>query len=142
MLRALTTGLLPYQLPVLCCTRAAAQALRRDLLALTKDSRRRLQRPSWSICAYAPRVTQAGLHRHQQRLPDTVHIHYAPHEFDTIFGKELRKLNAQCGDVDADGRRWHDVPYAKASLGRTFAKGVLVQDGLYDDADVPNDKST
>ena len=31
----------------------------------------------------------------QQRLPDTVHIHYAPHEFDTIFGKELRKLNAQ-----------------------------------------------
>jgi hypothetical protein len=54
----------------------------------------------------------------------------------------LRKLNAQCGDVDADGRRWHDVPYAKASLGRTFAKGVLVEDGLYDDADVPNDKST
>src|SRR5690606_20468551 len=30
----------------------------------------------------------------QQRLPDTVHIHYAPHEFDTIFGKELRKLHA------------------------------------------------
>jgi stearoyl-CoA 9-desaturase NADPH oxidoreductase len=30
----------------------------------------------------------------QQRLPDTVHIHYAPHEFDTIFGQELRKLNA------------------------------------------------
>lgn len=30
----------------------------------------------------------------QQRLPDTVHIHYAPHEFDTIFGKELRKLDA------------------------------------------------
>lgn len=30
----------------------------------------------------------------QGRLPDTVHIHYAPHEFDTIFGKELRKLDA------------------------------------------------
>ncbi|ASK36081.1 ferredoxin reductase [Alcanivorax sp. N3-2A] len=31
----------------------------------------------------------------QQRLPNTTHIHYAPHEFDTIFGKELRKLNAE-----------------------------------------------
>ncbi|MCD6059804.1 MAG: oxidoreductase FAD-binding protein [Moraxellaceae bacterium] len=28
----------------------------------------------------------------QERLPDTVHIHYAPHEFDTIFGRELREL--------------------------------------------------
>lgn len=28
----------------------------------------------------------------QERLPDTVHIHYAPHEFDTIFGQELRAL--------------------------------------------------
>jgi stearoyl-CoA 9-desaturase NADPH oxidoreductase len=28
----------------------------------------------------------------QGRLPDTVHIHYAPHEFDVIFGKELREL--------------------------------------------------
>lgn len=31
----------------------------------------------------------------QQRLPDTVHIHYAPHEFDTIFGKELRQMDAE-----------------------------------------------
>lgn len=31
----------------------------------------------------------------QERLPDTVHIHYAPHEFDTIFGKELRRLNEE-----------------------------------------------
>ncbi len=28
----------------------------------------------------------------QNRLPDTVHIHYAPHEFDAICGKELRQL--------------------------------------------------
>ena len=29
---------------------------------------------------------------HQGRLPDTVHIHYAPHEFDVIFGQELREV--------------------------------------------------
>lgn len=28
----------------------------------------------------------------QERLPDTVHIHYAPHDFDVIFGKELKKM--------------------------------------------------
>lgn len=28
----------------------------------------------------------------QERLPETVHIHYAPHEFDVIFGKELCEL--------------------------------------------------
>ncbi|MGH8455465.1 MAG: ferredoxin reductase [Stenotrophobium sp.] len=27
----------------------------------------------------------------QERLPDSVHIHYAPHEFDVIFGKEMRE---------------------------------------------------
>lgn len=31
----------------------------------------------------------------QQRLPSSVHIHYAPHEYDVIFGKELRKLNQE-----------------------------------------------
>ena len=31
----------------------------------------------------------------QERLPDTVHIHYAPHEFDVIFGNELRQMAAQ-----------------------------------------------
>jgi len=31
----------------------------------------------------------------QERLPDTVHIHYAPHEFDVIFGRELRELNSE-----------------------------------------------
>lgn len=31
----------------------------------------------------------------QGRLPDAVHIHYAPHEFDVIFGKELREMTAQ-----------------------------------------------
>jgi stearoyl-CoA 9-desaturase NADPH oxidoreductase len=28
----------------------------------------------------------------QGRLPDSVHIHYAPHEFDVIFGKEMRDM--------------------------------------------------
>ncbi len=28
----------------------------------------------------------------QGRLPDSVHIHYAPHEFDVIFGLELRAM--------------------------------------------------
>ncbi len=31
----------------------------------------------------------------QERLPETVHIHYAPHEFDTIFGRELRQMDAE-----------------------------------------------
>ena len=31
----------------------------------------------------------------QERLPDTVHIHYAPNEFDVIFGKELRKMDSE-----------------------------------------------
>lgn len=31
----------------------------------------------------------------QERMPSTVHIHYAPHEFDVIFGAELRKLDSQ-----------------------------------------------
>jgi ferredoxin-NADP reductase len=30
----------------------------------------------------------------QQRLPDAVHLHYAPHAYDVIFGKELRELAA------------------------------------------------
>jgi ferredoxin-NADP reductase len=28
----------------------------------------------------------------QERLPDSVHIHYAPHEFDVIFGNELKSM--------------------------------------------------
>lgn len=31
----------------------------------------------------------------QQRMPSTVHIHYAPHEFDVIFGQELRQLDRE-----------------------------------------------
>jgi stearoyl-CoA 9-desaturase NADPH oxidoreductase len=31
----------------------------------------------------------------QDRLPDSVHIHYAPHEFDVIFGKELQSMAQQ-----------------------------------------------
>ena len=28
----------------------------------------------------------------QERLPDSAHIHYSPHEFDVIFGKELKEM--------------------------------------------------
>lgn len=31
----------------------------------------------------------------QQRTPSTVHIHFAPHEFDVIFGRELRTMDAE-----------------------------------------------
>ena len=31
----------------------------------------------------------------QERLPDSVHIHYAPHAYDVIFGAELRALAAK-----------------------------------------------
>lgn len=31
----------------------------------------------------------------QERLPDAVHIHYAPREFDVIFGNELREIAAR-----------------------------------------------
>ncbi len=31
----------------------------------------------------------------QERLPDSVHMHYAPHAFDVIFGKELREMAEQ-----------------------------------------------
>lgn len=31
----------------------------------------------------------------QRRLPDTVHIHYAPHEFDVIFGRSLQQMDKQ-----------------------------------------------
>ena len=30
----------------------------------------------------------------KERLPNTVHIHYAPHELDVIFGKQLREMAA------------------------------------------------
>ena len=28
----------------------------------------------------------------QERLPDVVHLHYAPHAYDVIFGQELKAL--------------------------------------------------
>lgn len=31
----------------------------------------------------------------QQRLPDSVHIHFAPNEFDVIFARELRQMSIQ-----------------------------------------------
>lgn len=31
----------------------------------------------------------------QERLPDTEHVHYAPHAYDVIFGQELRALAAK-----------------------------------------------
>lgn len=30
----------------------------------------------------------------QERLPDAVHLHYAPHAFDVIFGQELKEMAA------------------------------------------------
>jgi len=31
----------------------------------------------------------------QERLPDAVHIHYAPHAYDVIFGQELKEMAAK-----------------------------------------------
>ena len=31
----------------------------------------------------------------QERLPDTVHIHYSPHELDVVFGRELQAMAQQ-----------------------------------------------
>ena len=31
----------------------------------------------------------------EERLPDSVHIHYAPHEFDVIFGAEMQQMAQQ-----------------------------------------------
>lgn len=31
----------------------------------------------------------------QQRMPNSVHMHYAPHEFDVIFAKELRQMDQE-----------------------------------------------
>ena len=31
----------------------------------------------------------------QERLPDSVHIHYAPHPYDVIFGSEMKELAAK-----------------------------------------------
>lgn len=31
----------------------------------------------------------------QERLPHAVHIHYAPHDFDVIFGKELQRMSQE-----------------------------------------------
>lgn len=31
----------------------------------------------------------------QERLPDAVHIHYAPHAYDVIFGQEIKELAAK-----------------------------------------------
>lgn len=31
----------------------------------------------------------------QERLPDAVHLHYAPHTYDVIFGNELREMAAR-----------------------------------------------
>lgn len=46
----------------------------------------------------------------QGRLPDTVHIHYAPHEFDLIFGKELRQMTQ-------DHTRYHFHPVFTREIG-------------------------
>lgn len=40
----------------------------------------------------------------KERLPNSVHMHYAPHELDVIFGSELRKLAA-----DQDLYHFHEI---------------------------------
>ncbi len=59
----------------------------------------------------------------RQRLPDTVHLHYAPHEFDVPFGKELRKMNAEqrhyhLHEVYTRNGESHDQHFSVATLER------------------------
>lgn len=49
---------------------------------------------------------------HQNKFPDSVHIHYAPHEFDMIFGQQLRQLDAQ-----QDHYHLHEVHTRKVGSG-------------------------
>ena len=53
----------------------------------------------------------------------------------------LRKLNVVCSDPSPDGYRRHEVRYEKASLGRTYARGDVVDVTTPDDADTPELKS-
>jgi hypothetical protein len=53
----------------------------------------------------------------------------------------LRKLNEVCSDPSPDGYRRHEVRYEKASLGRTYARGDVVDVTTLDDADTPELKS-
>lgn len=53
----------------------------------------------------------------RERLPDTVHIHYAPHEFDVIFGKELRTMNAVQAHYHLHEVHTHEYGEDKQSKG-------------------------
>lgn len=60
----------------------------------------------------------------RERLPDAVHVHYAPHAYDVIFGQELRALAAKHPRY-----RLHLVytrePGATRSSGRHFSAAQL-----------------
>jgi ferredoxin-NADP reductase len=53
----------------------------------------------------------------QERLPETVHIHYAPHEFDVIFGTELRELNSEQAHYHLQEVHTHEYGEDKQSKG-------------------------
>lgn len=53
----------------------------------------------------------------QERLPDAVHIHYAPHEFDVIFGSELQKLAQQHRRYRLQPVYTHEYGEAKQTKG-------------------------
>lgn len=47
-------------------------------------------------------------------MPDVVHIHYAPHAYDVIFGNELKQLAAE-----QPGYRWRSVYTREAGAARS-----------------------
>jgi ferredoxin-NADP reductase len=53
----------------------------------------------------------------QERLPDTVHVHYAPNEFDVIFGKELRKMDSEQQHYHLNEVHTHEFGEDKQSKG-------------------------
>ncbi len=53
----------------------------------------------------------------QQRLPDACHIHYAPHDFDVIFGGELQQMAASQSRYQLRSIYTHDYGEDKQSKG-------------------------
>ena len=61
----------------------------------------------------------------EERLPDTVHIHYAPHEFDVIFGQELRGMAAQHPRYRLHLQLTRELGAASVSANRHFSAEQL-----------------
>lgn len=53
----------------------------------------------------------------QERLPDTAHIHYAPHEYDVICGKELRGMAAEHSRYQLNEIHTHEYGEDKQTKG-------------------------